>query len=89
MEVKGVPLYKNDIGVKKIKIGAKGFVCIGESPPMDHPHIYLTMPSDGHKICLYCNTEFVYDEALSYDRPDPNECYHGMLENLNNLSTTI
>jgi uncharacterized Zn-finger protein len=89
MEVKGVPLYKNDIGVKKIKIGAKGFVCIGESPPMDHPHIYLTMPSDGHKICLYCNTEFVCDEALRYDKPEPNECYHGMLENLNNLSTTI
>ena len=84
-----IPQYKNDIGVQSIEIGVRNFQCIGETPPMDHPHIYLTMPSDGHKICLYCNTEFVYDEALSYDKPEPNECYHGMLENLNNLSTTI
>ena len=31
MEVNSVPLYKNDIGIQKIKIGAKGFVCIGET----------------------------------------------------------
>ena len=89
MAVNSVPLYKNDVGVPRIRIGAKGFVCIGETPPMDHPHIYLTMPADGHKICLYCNTEFVYDETLALNTPEPVECYHGVLDNLDRLSTTI
>ena len=89
MEVNSIPLYKNDQGVATIKIGAKGFVCIGETPPMDHPHIYLTMSENGNKFCLYCNTEFVYDESLGIDLPDPKECYAGLLDNKNSLSTTI
>mgnify|MGYP003123007309 FL=1 len=89
MEVNSIPLYKNDLGVAKIKIGAKGFVCIGETPPMDHPHIYLTMPDDGSKFCLYCNTEFVYDDSLAIDSPYPEECYAGLLDDKNSLSTTI
>lgn len=89
MDENSIPLYKNDIGVSTVTIGAKGFVCIGETPPMDHPHIYLTMSDEGNKFCLYCNTEFVYDAKLKMDQPDPQECYAGLLDSKNSLSTNI
>jgi len=75
----GISSFKNDIGVKEIQIGTKGFVCIGETPPMDHPHIYLTMGEENHKVCLYCNTKYVYNPALSIKESVPNTCYHGEL----------
>ena len=34
----GYPKFKNDRGVPEICIGVKEFMCIGESPPEDHPH---------------------------------------------------
>jgi uncharacterized Zn-finger protein len=39
----GYPKYKNDRGVPEICIGVKEFMCIGESPPQDHPHVYINM----------------------------------------------
>jgi len=74
------PTYKNDIGVPVIKIGTKGFVCIGCEPPNDHPHIYLTMGDKDHKVCLYCNTRFEYDSTLSPQYTHPPECYVGETE---------
>ena len=65
----GKYFFKNDIGVPEIKIGTKGFVCIGAEPPMDHPHIYLTMGDKNFKHCLYCNTKFVYEPALHLHLP--------------------
>tara|TARA_B100001057_G_scaffold407704_1_gene421673 strand:+ start:1046 stop:1297 length:252 start_codon:yes stop_codon:yes gene_type:complete len=77
MDTNETPSYKNDIGVPVIKIGVKGFVCIGETPPMDHPHIYLTMGDEDHKVCLYCNTRYEYDSTLSPEYTQPPECYAG------------
>tara|TARA_B100001287_G_C22239099_1_gene325094 strand:+ start:131 stop:382 length:252 start_codon:yes stop_codon:yes gene_type:complete len=73
---RSIPAYKNDIGVAEIKIGVKNFVCIGETPPMDHPHIFLTMGDKDYKVCLYCNTKFTYDETLSKHYTQPPECFH-------------
>jgi uncharacterized Zn-finger protein len=39
----GYPKFKNDRGVPEICIGVKEFMCIGESPPQDHPHVYINM----------------------------------------------
>lgn len=75
MSTKNVSTYKNDIGVPIIKIGVKSFVCIGCTPPNDHPHIYLTMGDKDHKVCLYCNTRFEYDSTLSRQYTQPPECY--------------
>jgi uncharacterized Zn-finger protein len=77
MARENTPAYKNDIGVPVIKIGARGFVCIGCTPPNDHPHIYLTMNSSDYKLCLYCNTRYEYDPTLSPQYTQPPECYHG------------
>ena len=73
---RSIPAYKNDIGVAEIKIGVKSFVCVGETPPMDHPHIFLTMGEKDHKVCLYCNTKFIYDETLSEHYTQPPECFY-------------
>tara|TARA_B100001121_G_C18263999_1_gene422995 strand:- start:125 stop:394 length:270 start_codon:yes stop_codon:yes gene_type:complete len=71
------PIYKNDIGVMEIRIGTKNFMCMGVSPPMDHPHVYLTMGDDGTKICPYCSTTFIYDDTLTFRYTNPPECYAG------------
>jgi hypothetical protein len=34
----GYPKFRNDRGVPEIRIGVKEFMCIGESPPQDHPY---------------------------------------------------
>jgi len=69
------PIYKNDIGAKVIKIGVKNFMCMGETPPMDHPWIFITMKDRNSVHCLYCNTIFKYDPALSFKDSDPADCY--------------
>src|SRR4051794_10430864 len=35
--------FRNDHGVPEIRIGVKEFECIGVSPPLDHPHVYINM----------------------------------------------
>jgi len=80
METKNTPAYKNDIGVKSIKIGVKSFVCIGCTPPNDHPHVYLTMGEYDHKVCLYCNTRYEYEPILSLQYTQPPECYYSETE---------
>jgi uncharacterized Zn-finger protein len=39
----GYPKFRNDRGVPEICIGVREFECIGESPPQDHPHVYINM----------------------------------------------
>lgn len=80
MSAKNTPMYKNDIGVSSIKIGSKNFICIGCTPPNDHPHIYLTMGTLDHKNCLYCNTRFEYDSTLSPQYTQPPGCYVTKME---------
>ena len=75
-----IPQYKNDIGAKSIQIGTRNFVCIGETPPMDHPHIFLTMGSGIRKVCLYCNTEYVLNQSLSPEQPIPEGWHEGFVD---------
>ena len=69
-----VPHLCNDTGVEKIYVGVKKFKCMGASPPMDHPHVYLDMGRDGEILCPYCSTLFVHDERLKADESDPAAC---------------
>ena len=46
--------FRNDRGVPEICIGVKEFMCIGESPPQDHPHVYFNMGEADTILCPYC-----------------------------------
>jgi uncharacterized Zn-finger protein len=68
-----IPHFHNDPGVPTIKVRAKEFMCTGETPPFDHPHIYIDMGAEHEAICSYCSTRFVYDESLA-GPCEPAEC---------------
>ena len=53
----GYPKFKNDRGVPEICFGVKEFMCIGESPPQDHPHVYINMgdPPSAHRTRVIQN----------------------------------
>ncbi|MBV9704970.1 MAG: zinc-finger domain-containing protein [Methylobacteriaceae bacterium] len=73
MADRAIPHFHNDPGVPSIRVGAREFMCIGATPPFDHPHIFIDMGHDNEAICGYCSTHFVYDAAL-HGRADPPEC---------------
>lgn len=72
-----IPYFKNDAGVPSIRIGAHRFMCVGASPPFDHPHIFLDMGSDSEVVCPYCSTLFTYDASL-HGAADPADCVFEM-----------
>jgi uncharacterized Zn-finger protein len=74
MAVSSVPHFKNDIGVGSIRIGAKEFMCVGASPPFDHPHVFLDMGDGSEAICPYCSTLYRFDAALHGNDSDPSGC---------------
>jgi uncharacterized Zn-finger protein len=49
-----VPHFHNDPGAPVIEIGAKEFMCVGATPPFDHPHIFCDMGDEAEIICPYC-----------------------------------
>ena len=59
-----VPHFHNTPGVPVIEIGAKEFMCVGDEPPFDHPHVFLDMGDAAEIICP------VLLDALS-PRPEP------------------
>jgi uncharacterized Zn-finger protein len=63
--------FRNDRGVREICIGVKEFKCIGESPPQDHPHIYINMGEANTILCPYCGTGFRFDPRLSLLETNP------------------
>ncbi len=67
---------QNDMGLEKIRIGAKAFMCTGAKAPFDHPHVFLEMGDDNERICPYCSTLFVYDSSLAADEADPPEAVY-------------
>jgi uncharacterized Zn-finger protein len=69
-----VPHFHNDPGVPVIEIGAKEFMCVGASPPFDHPHIFLDMGNDNDIICSYCSTLYRHDPTLDPHAARPPEC---------------
>ena len=74
MADKGTPHFHNDPGVPVIHVGAKEFMCIGATPPFDHPHIFIDMGSDTETVCSYCSTLFKYDPSLKAYEARPAEC---------------
>jgi uncharacterized Zn-finger protein len=69
-----VPHFHNDPGVASIEIGSKEFMCIGATPPFDHPHVFLDMGDDAEIICPYCSTLYRHDPSLSATEARPAEC---------------
>ena len=69
-----VPHFHNDPGVPVIEIGAREFMCIGATPPFDHPHVFCDMGGDNEFICSYCSTLYRYNPALHGDEARPAEC---------------
>ncbi len=74
MADKGVPKFRNDLGVSRIEIGAREFECTGASAPYDHPHVYLDMGSDSEIVCPYCSTLFVHKTGLEQFEALPPAC---------------
>lgn len=68
------PHFANDAGVEVIAIGAKEFMCVGATPPYDHPHIFLDMGAENEKICPYCSTLYRYDATLAEGASVPAGC---------------
>jgi uncharacterized Zn-finger protein len=66
-----IPHFQNDAGNAEIAIGVKEFMCVGATPPFDHPHVYLDMGADDDKVCPYCSTLYRYDPALKADETRP------------------
>ena len=71
----GYPKFKNDRGVPEICIGVKEFMCIGESPPQDHPHVYINMGEADTILCPYCATRFRFDPRLTPLDADPPDSF--------------
>ncbi len=74
MAVSVVPHFQNDRGVDVVEIGAKEFMCIGATPPFDHPHVYLDMGDDAEIVCPYCSTLYKYNSSLEANAATPAEC---------------
>lgn len=69
-----VPHFQNDAGHPAITIGVKEFMCVGATPPYDHPHIYIDMGADAEAVCSYCSTLYRYDPKLKATETVPAGC---------------
>jgi uncharacterized Zn-finger protein len=69
-----VPHFHNSPGVAVIEIGATEFMCVGERPPLDHPHVFLDMGDATEIICPYCSTLYRHDPNLDQHAARPAEC---------------
>lgn len=71
-----IPHFHNDAGHPRIAIGVKKFMCVGATPPYDHPHVFLDMGDDNEIVCPYCSTLYVYDETLAPNETVPPGCVY-------------
>jgi uncharacterized Zn-finger protein len=71
-----VPHFKNDIGAHAISIGAREFMCVGASPPFDHPHIFIDMGDGDETVCSYCSTVYRFDPELGPKESRPEGCLY-------------
>ncbi|MEP9380293.1 zinc-finger domain-containing protein [Aquabacter sp. CN5-332] len=74
MAATGIPHFCNDLGVPVIEVGAHEFMCIGATPPFDHPHIFLDMGNDTEIVCSYCSTLYRHNPALKAAEAKPEGC---------------
>ena len=68
------PHFHNDAGHARIEIGVREFMCVGASPPYDHPHVFLDMGDGNEIVCPYCSTLYVYNPALAPHETIPEGC---------------
>ena len=73
MAAHAIPYFKNDAGLARIRIHAREFMCVGASPPLDHPHIFIDMGDESEAVCPYCSTHFKYEPSL-HGHADPAIC---------------
>jgi uncharacterized Zn-finger protein len=66
-----IPHFQNDAGVAIITVGVKRFMCVGATPPFDHPHVFLDMGDDNEKVCPYCSTLYRYKPELGAAESEP------------------
>ncbi|PWJ76925.1 putative Zn-finger protein [Pseudaminobacter salicylatoxidans] len=66
-----IPHFQNDAGHAVIEIGVKEFMCVGATPPYDHPHVFLDMGADSEKVCPYCSTLYRFNGALKASETRP------------------
>lgn len=64
MADKAILHVHNHDGLPRVEVGAHAFMCIGAKPPFDHPHVFLTFGDEHEKVCPYCSTLYVHNEAL-------------------------
>ncbi len=69
-----VPHFHNSPGVPVIEVGAKEFMCVGERPPFDHPHVFIDMGDEDEIVCPYCSTLFRFNPRLDSHAALPPEC---------------
>jgi|1185.fasta_scaffold332632_2 uncharacterized Zn-finger protein len=72
----GIPHFHNDPGVPAIHLGSREFMCIGATPPFDHPHVFLDMGSDDEIVCPYCSTLYKHRPGLGAGAAEPAECLY-------------
>ncbi len=73
MAAGSTPHFQNSMGLPRIDVGAKEFMCIGANPPYDHPHVFLDMGAAAEIICPYCSTLYRYNKALPAGTSSPVE----------------
>ena len=66
-----VPHFKNDLGIASIRVGTKEFMCVGATPPFDHPHIFIDMGDDTETVCPYCSTLYIFEKNLAPGTSEP------------------
>lgn len=66
-----VPHFQNDRGDRAIDIGVTEFMCVGASPPFDHPHVFLDMGDADEMVCPYCGTLYRYRPTLGAAETSP------------------
>ena len=71
MAASSTPHFQNDMGLSKIEIGAREFMCVGAKPPFDHPHVFLNMGGAEEIVCPYCSTLFKYNAKLKSGEAKP------------------
>jgi hypothetical protein len=49
-------------------------MCVGATPPNDHPHVFCDMGDDSEYVCPYCSTLYRYDPTLAPGAARPAEC---------------
>ena len=69
-----IPHFHNDPGARAINVGSREFMCIGATPPFDHPHIFIDMGMSEEAICSYCGTLYRYKPSLSPGEAEPAAC---------------